>query len=67
MSMGFNREKTLEEQRFDRLKETVAEYLDDEDGSSTKFLDDLQRALLENSQYFAGRVDAYAHVQEFFK
>lgn len=60
-------EKTVDEQRYERLKETISEYLDDEGQSSTKFLDDLQRALLENSQYFKGRVDAYTHVQEFFK
>ena len=59
--------KSLEEQRYDRLKEIVSEYLDDEGQSSTKFLDDLQRALLENSSYFKGRVDAYTHIQDFFK
>lgn len=59
--------QTFEEQRFERLKEAISEYLDDEGQSSTKFLNDLRQALLENSQYFKGRVDAYTHVQDFFK
>lgn len=58
---------SYKEQRFERLKDTISEYLDDETGSSQEFLDDLERALLEMSQYFKGRVDAYTHVQEFFK
>ena len=58
---------TLKEQRFERLKDTVSEYLDDEDGTPQEFLDDLEKALLEMSQYFRGRADAYTHVQEFFK
>lgn len=65
--MNFKPVKTFEERRFDRLKEIISEYLDDEDGSSHEFLDDLEKALLEMSQYFRGRVDAYTHVQDFFK
>ena len=60
-------QKDLDEQRYERLKETISEYLDDDGGTSSKFLDDLERALMENVQYFKGRVDAYAHIQEFFK
>ncbi len=56
-----------EKTRYEHLKELIGEYLDDEGQTSTKFLDDLQRALLENSHYFKNRVDAYTHVQEFFK
>ena len=55
------------EQRYQWLREVISDYLDDDGQSSSVFLDDLQRALLENSQYFQGRVDAYTHIQEFFK
>lgn len=59
-------QKTFEEQRFERLKEAVSEYLDDEGGTTSKLLRDLQRAALENSQYFVGRVDEYTELQDFF-
>lgn len=65
--IGFTRSDELDKQRYERLKETLSEYLDDEGDSSQKFLDDLERAVLENSQYFKGRVDAYTHIKEFFK
>ena len=58
--------KTLEEQRYDRLKEVISEYLDDSDGIASKLLHDLQRAALENAQYFVSRVDEYTHLQDFF-
>jgi len=57
---------SLDQQRYERLKEVVSEYLDDEGGTTTKLLHDLQRAALENSQYFVGRVDEYTHLQDFF-
>lgn len=60
-------QKSFDDQRYERLKEVVSEYLDDDGGSAAKLLQDLQRAALENSQYFVGRVDEYTHVQEFFK
>ena len=59
-------QKRLDEQRYERLKEVVSEYLDDDGGTATKLLHDLQRAALENSQYFVGRVDEYTHLQDFF-
>ena len=65
--MDFQTRKTLKEQRFERLKDTISEYLDDEGQSSQEFLDDMERALLEMAQYFRGRADAYAHIQRFFK
>lgn len=65
--MNFRTTKSFEEQRYERFKEIISEYLDDEGGTSQKFLDDLERALLELSQYFKGRVDQYTHIQEFFK
>ena len=59
-------QKTLDQQRFERLKEVVAEYLDDEGGTASKLLLDLQRAALENSQYFVGRANEYTELQDFF-
>ena len=60
------RQKQFDEQRYERLKEVVSEYLDDDGGTATKLLHDLQRAALENSQYFVGRVNEYTHLQDFF-
>lgn len=60
-------QEMFKKQRYERLRDTLCEYLDDKGGSSTEFLDDLERALLENVQFYKGRVDAYTHVQEFFK
>ena len=57
---------TFDQQRYERLKETISEYLDDSDGTSSKFLEDLERALLENSQYFVSRVDHYTTLRDFF-
>ena len=65
--LNFEQRKDYEDKRYERLKEMLSEYLDDEGQSSAKFLDDLERALLENSQYFKGRADAYSHIQDFFK
>lgn len=59
-------QKSLEEQRYDRLKEVISEYLDDDGGSAVKLLQDIERAALENSQYFVGRVDEYTTLRDFF-
>ena len=59
-------QKTLDQQRYERLKDVVSEYLDDEGGTASKLLQDLQRAALENSQYFVGRVNEYTELQDFF-
>ena len=59
-------QQKFDEQRYVRLKECVTEYLDEDGGTATKFLNDLQRALLENSQYFVNRVDEYTTVRDFF-
>ena len=58
--------KQFEDARYGRLKEIISEYLDDDGGTTAKLLQDLQRAALENSQYFVGRVDEYTHLQDFF-
>lgn len=65
--MDFQTKQRRDQQRYESLKETISEYLDDEGQTSQKFLDDMERALLEMSQYFKGRADQYTHVQEFFK
>ena len=59
-------QKSFDEQRYGRLKEIISEYLDDDGGQASKLLHDLQRAVLENSQYFVSRVDEYTHLQDFF-
>ena len=38
--------KSYEQHRYERLKETISEYLDDEGGTTSKLLQDLQRAVL---------------------
>jgi len=59
-------QKKFDDQRFERLKEVLVEYLDDDGGTATRFLHDLERAALENSQYFVSRVDEYTTVRGFF-
>lgn len=60
------KQKQFNDARYERLKEVISEYLDDDGGTAAKLLHDLQRAALENSQYFVGRVDEYTHIQDFF-
>jgi len=59
-------QKSFENQRYERLKEVISEYLDDDGGTAAKLLHDIERAALENSQYFVSRVDEYTHIREFF-
>lgn len=59
-------QKSFDDQRYERLKEVISEYLDDDGGQASKLLHDLQRAALENAQYFVSRVDEYTHLQDFF-
>lgn len=59
-------QKTFDQCRYERLKEIISEYLDDEGGTTTKLLQDIERAALENSQYFVGRVDEYTQLRDFF-
>ena len=59
-------QKSFDDQRYERLKEVVSEYLDDDGGTTAKLLHDLERAALENSQYFVSRVDEYTHLKDFF-
>ena len=60
------KQKQFNDARYERLKEIISEYLDDDGGTATKLLHDLQRAALENSQYFVSRADEYTHLQDFF-
>lgn len=60
------KQKQFDDQRYERLREVISEYLDDDGGATAKLLQDLQRAALENSQYFVGRVDEYTSLQDFF-
>jgi len=54
-------------ERYEWLKEVIGEYLDDEGQSPENFLNDLRKALDENSAYFDGRAKAYQHIKEFFQ
>jgi len=54
-------------ERYEWLKELIGEYLDDEGQSPENFLNDLRKALDENSAYFDGRIKAYQHIKEFFQ
>ena len=60
------KQKQFDDQRYERLKEIVSEYLDDEGSKSTTFLYDLYKAITENSSYFEGRVAVYDQIKEFF-
>ena len=60
------KQKQFDDERYERLREIVSEYLDDAGGTTAKLIQDLQRASLENSQYFVGRVDEYTQLQDFF-
>jgi hypothetical protein len=54
-------------ERYEWLKEVIGEYLDDEGQSPENLLNDLRKALDENSAYFDGRAKAYQHIKEFFQ
>lgn len=59
--------KTYDKQRYERLVESVDEYLGDSEVGPEKFLDDLHKAILELRKYHDGIIDNFAHVQDFFK
>ena len=64
MSLGFTRQETLDEMRYERLKETVDEYLSDEGSDPQVLIRDVKRACAELKEYFEGRVAAYNTVEE---
>ena len=53
--------------RYEWLREVIGDYLDDEGQSPEDLLNDLRKALDENSAYFEGRAKAYQHIKEFFQ
>ena len=53
---------SYQEQRFDRLADSIAEYLDDDGCEPEVFLNDLREGLQAGRKYFYGRVAAYDHV-----
>ena len=53
--------------RYEWLREVIGDYLDDEGQSPEDLLNDLRKALDENSAYFEGRVKAYQRIKEFFQ
>lgn len=59
--------KTYAEQRYERLLETVDEYLNDKEVGAQQFLDDLQKACLELKQDHDRVIDNFLIVQDFFK
>lgn len=59
--------KSYDEQRYERLLESVDEYLTDTEVGSGKFLDDLQKIILELRQHHDNVIDNFTHVQDFFK
>lgn len=54
----------FKEDRYERLKETVDEYLSDEGSDPQELIQDVRRACSELKAYFAGRVEAYNTVEE---
>ena len=53
--------------RYEWLREVIGDYLDDEGQSPEDLLNDLRKALDENSAYFEGRAKAYQRIKEFFQ
>ncbi len=64
MSLGFTRQENLDEERYERLKETVDEYLSDEGSDPQVLIQDVKRACSELKEYFSGRLEAYNTVEE---
>ena len=58
--------QTFKEQRLERLKDSISEYLDDSDGSADEFLADLKEALIVGRKYFQERNDSYTKVIDIF-
>ena len=62
--IGFTRKMELDEQRYDRFKETIHEYLGDEGNDPQDLIRDLKRACVELKEYHAERLAAYNTVEE---
>ena len=59
MPFGFTRSNELEEQRYQRLKETLEEYLGDEGNDPDDLIRDLRRGSQELKEYHAERLAAF--------
>jgi len=62
--IGFTRQAALDEQMYERLKETISEYLGDEGQDPQKLIDDVKRACRELKEYHEERLAAYNTVEE---
>ena len=67
MPFGFTRKTELDEARYERLKETVEEYLGDEGNDPNELVRDLKRACAELKEYHAERLAAFGTVESFLK
>ena len=54
-------------ERYEWFRELIGAYLDDEGQSPDDLLNDLRKALDDNSAYFEGRAKAYQRIKEFFR
>lgn len=61
--IGFTRQAALEEQMYERLKETVSEYLGDEGSDPQLLISHVKRACQELKEYHAERLAAYNEVE----
>ena len=62
MPLSFTQNAELEKQRYERLREVVSEYLDDEGQDPRVFLIEFKKALRENAVFFESRAAAYSYV-----
>lgn len=65
--IGFTRQNTLDEQRYERLKDTIHEYLGDEGEDPENLLRDLKRACADLKEYHTERLEAYDAVEASLK
>ena len=63
MSLGFTRQTALDEARYERLKESIDDYLGDEGGKAETLINDIRRACRELKEYHQGRLEAYNAVE----
>ena len=63
MPFGFTRSAEIDEQRYERLKETISEYLGDEGENPSDLIRDVRRACKELKKYHAERLEAYETVE----
>lgn len=59
--------KTYEQARYDRLVDSIHEYLCDDEVGSKRFLQDLEKGCLELRGHYDNIIDNFTHIQDFFK